>query len=50
MGINLSSLLQEIREEYNLLALVHNGRVYIEIQKGIYGFPKAGILTANILQ
>jgi hypothetical protein len=50
MVINLSSLPQEVIEEYNLLELARDGRVYIEIQKCMYGFPQAGILTTKLLQ
>jgi hypothetical protein len=37
MVINLNSLPQEVIDDYNLLDLVHDGRVYIKIQKGVYG-------------
>jgi hypothetical protein len=50
MVINLSSLPWDIIDEYNLLDLAHASRVYIEIQKGIYGLPQAGILTNEVLQ
>jgi hypothetical protein len=46
----LFSLPREIIDEYNLLELAHDGRVYIEIQKGMYGLPQAGILTNELLQ
>jgi hypothetical protein len=36
MVINLSSLPQEIINQYGLLELAHDGRVYIEIKKGIF--------------
>jgi hypothetical protein len=49
-GATLSTLPQEIIDEYNLLELAHEGRVYIEIQKCIYGLPQAGILTNTLLQ
>jgi hypothetical protein len=49
MVINLSSLPQEVIDEYNLLELAHDGRVYIEIQKGMYGLPQGGILTKKIV-
>jgi hypothetical protein len=35
MAINLASLPQETIEKYDLNELTHNGKVYIEIQKGI---------------
>jgi hypothetical protein len=48
MIINLSSLPQEMIDEYNLLELAHDGWVYIEIQKGVYGLPQAGTLTNEL--
>jgi hypothetical protein len=50
MFINLSSLTQETIEKYNLIELSQDGKVYIEIQKGMYGLPQAGILTNELLQ
>jgi hypothetical protein len=48
--INLSSLPQKTIEKYNLIELSQDGKVYIEIQKGMYGLPQAGILTNKLLQ
>jgi hypothetical protein len=48
MVINLSSLPQEIIDKYNVLELAHDGRVYIEIQKGMYGLPQVGILANKL--
>jgi hypothetical protein len=50
MVINISSLPQEIIDEFGLLELAHDGRVYIEIQKGMYGLPQAEILANELLQ
>jgi hypothetical protein len=50
MVINLSSLPQETIEKYDLLELSQDGKVYIEIQKGMYGLPQAGILATKLLQ
>jgi hypothetical protein len=50
MVINLSSLLQETIDEYNLIELAQDRKVYIEIQKGMYGLPQAGILANELLQ
>jgi hypothetical protein len=50
MVINLSSLPQETIKKYNLLNLAQDRKVYIEIQKGMYGLPQAGILTNELLQ
>jgi hypothetical protein len=49
MLINFSSLPQEVIDEYNLLELAHDGRVYIEIQKCMYGLPQSDILTNKIV-
>jgi hypothetical protein len=48
--INLASLPQERIEKYDLNKLAQDGKVYIEIQKGMYGFPQAGILANELLQ
>jgi hypothetical protein len=50
MVINLSSLPQETIEKYDLIELLQDGKVYIEIQKGMYGLPQAGILANELLQ
>jgi hypothetical protein len=50
MVINLSSLTQETIDKYDLIELSQDGKVYIEIQKGMYGLPQAGILTNKLLQ
>jgi hypothetical protein len=50
MVINLSSLPQETIDKYALLNLAQDRKVYIEIQKGMYWLPQAGILTNELLQ
>jgi hypothetical protein len=50
MVINLASLPQETIEKYDLNELAQDGKVYIEIQKGMYGLPQAGILANKLLQ
>jgi hypothetical protein len=51
MVINFSSIHQEVIYECTLLLeLAHNRRVYIEIQKRMYGLPHAGILAKKLLQ
>jgi hypothetical protein len=50
MVINLASLPQETIEKYDLNKLAQDGKVYIEIQKGMYGLPQAGILANELLQ
>jgi hypothetical protein len=50
MVINLSSLPHETIDKYDLIELAQDGKVYIEIQKGMYVLPQAGILTNELLQ
>jgi hypothetical protein len=50
MVINLLSLPQETIDKYDLIELEQDGKVYIEIQKGMYGLPQAGILAKELLQ
>jgi hypothetical protein len=49
MVINLASLPQETIEKYDLNELAQDGKVYIEIQKGMYGLPQACILANELL-
>jgi hypothetical protein len=48
--INLWSLPQETIDKYDLIELSQDGKVYIKIQKGMYGLPQAGILANELLQ
>jgi hypothetical protein len=41
-------VLDKIMGEYNLHALVHNNYLYVEVLKGMYGLPQAG-LHDNVL-
>jgi hypothetical protein len=50
MVINLSLLPQETIYKYDLIELAQDGNVYIEIQKGMYGLPQAGIPANELLQ
>jgi hypothetical protein len=50
MVINLSSLPQEVIDKYDLIKLSQDRKVYIEIQKGMYGLTQAGILANELLQ
>jgi hypothetical protein len=45
MHIPLSAIPQSVIEQYALLKYVHNRRVLVEISKGMYGLPQAGILA-----
>jgi hypothetical protein len=50
MVIMMASLPQEVIDEYSLDDLAVDGKVYIEIQKGMYGLPQAGILAHELFQ
>jgi hypothetical protein len=50
MVINLLLLPQETIDKYDLIELAQDGKLYIEIQKCMYGLPQAGILTNELLQ
>jgi hypothetical protein len=50
MVINLSYLPQETIDKYDVIDLAQDGKVYKEIQKGMYGLPQAGILANELLQ
>mgnify|MGYP000960355379 CR=1 FL=1 len=49
--IKIDDIPKEIIVEYNLRKKVTNdGHVYVEIQKGMYGLPQAGILSNKLLR
>ena len=51
MKIPITQILDEIITEYNLRNKVHtDGAVHIEIQKGMYGLPQAGMLANKLLK
>ena len=47
--IPLSAIPQAIIDQYNLLLIAHNGYVYVEIWKGMYGLPQAGRIANDNL-
>ena len=50
MVLPLNLIPQEIIYHYNLNELAHNGNIYIQINKGIYGLKEAGALANKQLQ
>ena len=50
MKMPLSILPDDIISHYNLRNKAQNGFVYIEIRKGMYGLPQAGILANKLLK
>ena len=49
MFIPINQIPQEIIDHYKLHNIVHKGKVYMEIRRGMYGLPQAGILTEKQL-
>lgn len=45
MMIPLALIPPEIILQYNLEALAHNGMIYVQVEKGMYRLPQAGILA-----
>jgi hypothetical protein len=50
MWLPIDIIPQERVNQYNLLPLVNNGFVYIDIQKGMYGLPQAGLIANKKLR
>jgi hypothetical protein len=49
MRIHIKLIPQEIIDDYKLTPLVHQDYVYVEINKGIYRLPQAGLLANQLL-
>ena len=49
MRIPIDMLPNAIIEQYDLRPLFHNGYVYMEIRRGMYGLPQAGRLANDQL-
>jgi hypothetical protein len=45
MRLDIRIVPQEIVDEYKLLGLVHNGYIYMRIERGMYGLPHAGLIA-----
>jgi hypothetical protein len=50
MRIRVQDIPPDIMKRYNLDSLVHNGYIYVEIRKGMYGLPQAGRLANDKLK
>ena len=50
MRFPISMFPQHIIDQYNLMAHVLDGYIYVEIRKAIYGLPQAGILANKLLK
>jgi hypothetical protein len=49
MRIPVKDIPDTIMEQYDLTPLIHNGFLYVEISKGMYGLPQAGRLANDQL-
>ena len=49
MKIKVEFIPQEIQDEYDIADKIIDGYVYVEINKGMYGLPQAGILANRLL-
>ena len=47
--IHISQISQEFIDEYNLTEYEHNGWIYFEITKGVYGLKQSGKLANDLL-
>ena len=50
MRFRLETIPMEIRLQYELDKIAVNGWVYVEIRKGMYGLPQAGMLANKLLK
>jgi hypothetical protein len=50
MKLPISLIPKEFQDVYNLHSKIHNGFIYMEIVKGMYGLPQAGILANKLLR
>ena len=49
--LNIADIPEEIIEQYNLREkATPDGSVYIEIRKGMYGLPQAGLLAQQLFE
>jgi len=49
MRIKADLVPEEFKDLYNLHDKIHNGYIYMEIRRGCYGLPQAGILQAELV-
>ena len=50
MKLKFDTIPKDILAKYNSDKVVHNGHVYLEIQKGMYGLKQAGVLADEHLE
>jgi len=42
MRIPILAIPEDVMLHYKLHSMIHNGHVYVEIRRGMYGLPQAG--------
>ena len=50
MILKMEEIPENVIEKYELKAKKEDGQVYVEIRKGMYGLPQAGILAQKLLE
>ena len=50
MRFKFDQIPPEIVKQYHLNNIIHNGWIYVEIRKGMYGLPQSGIVANKDLQ
>ena len=50
MRLKMEDILENVIENYELRGKEEDGQVYVEIRKGMYGLPQAGILAQKLLE
>ena len=50
LRIPINLIPEEVIQQYQLHLITHNGHVYVEIRKGMYGLPQAGLLANQLLE
>ena len=48
--IKVELIPEEIITQYDLQKKIHNGFIYCEVRKGMYGLPQAGMIANKLLQ
>jgi hypothetical protein len=49
MTVQLNHIPEDVQIKYDLIKFAHNGKILMEINKGIYGLPQAGKLSQDRL-
>jgi len=50
MRIKADLVPEEFKQQYKLHDKIHNGYVYMEIRRGMYGLPQSGMLANKLLK